>query len=165
MAGALVIFAFTYALITARRLGFLAVSRPAAALAGAAACVLFGILTPSEAYASIDGDTLALLLGMMILAAHLDHAGFFEWGASITLRTVRRPEHLLTIVVFSVGILSAFLVNDVVCFLMTPVIVRVIRSALIDWLGWHRVPHDETKVVADVLSRIVKEELSNGRRD
>ena len=127
MAGALVIFALTYSLIAARRLGVLPVGRPAAAAAGAAACVLFGVLTPAGAYASIDGDTLVLLLGMMILAAHLDHAGFFEWGASVSLRAVRRPEHLLTVVVFAVGILAAFLVNDTVCFLMTPVIVRVIR--------------------------------------
>jgi Na+/H+ antiporter NhaD/arsenite permease-like protein len=129
VAGALLIFACTYALIAARRLGLLAVSRPAAAAAGAAACVLFGILTPTRAYASIDGDTLVLLLSMMILAAHLDHAGAFDWGASVTLRTVRRPEHLLTVIVFAVGILSAFLVNDTVCFLMTPVIVRIIRRA------------------------------------
>lgn len=129
MAGALVIFAITYALVAARRLGFLAVSRPAAAVAGAVACVLFGTLTPARAYASIDGDTVVLLLGMMILAAHLDHAGFFEWGASLALRAVRKPQHLLTVVVFSVGILSAFLLNDTVCFLITPVIVRIIRRA------------------------------------
>jgi len=129
VAGALVIFACTYALIASRRLGFVAVSRPAAAAAGASACVLFGILTPGGAYASIDGDTLVLLLGMMILAAHLDHAGFFAWGASVLLRGVRHPAHLLTVIVFSTGILSAFLVNEAVCFLMTPVIVRVIRRA------------------------------------
>lgn len=129
MAGALVIFAITYALVAARRLGFLAVSRPAASAGGAVACVLFGILTPDDAYASIDGDTIVLLLGMMVLAAHLDHAGFFEWGASLALRAVRKPQHLLTFVVFSVGVLSAFLLNDTVCFLITPVIVRIIRRA------------------------------------
>ena len=129
MAGALLIFALTYALVAARRLGFLAVSRPAAAVAGASACVVFGVLTPAGAYASINGDTIVLLLGMMVLAAHLDHAGFFDWGASVALRVARRPEHLLTVVVFSVGILSAFLVNDTVCFLMAPVLVRVIRRA------------------------------------
>lgn len=127
MAGALAVFLLTYALIAGRRLGFVRVSRAAAAMAGAAACVLSGILTPPAAYSSIDGDTLVLLLGMMVLAAHLNHAGFFDWGAALALRTTRSPGGLLTLVVFSVGLLSAVLVNDAVCVLLTPVLVRLIR--------------------------------------
>ncbi len=127
MAGALLIFALTYALIAARRVGVLRVARPAAATAGAAACVLVGILSPSQAYFSIDGDTLVLLLAMTLLGAHLDQAGFFEWSAALALRVARTPQHLLTMLVFSTGILSAFLVNDAVCFLVAPVLVPLIR--------------------------------------
>ncbi|MFQ5599916.1 MAG: SLC13 family permease [Candidatus Krumholzibacteriia bacterium] len=127
MVGAIIVFALTYLLVAGRRLGVLRVSRPAAAAAGGAACVLTGVLTPEQAYASIDGDTIVLLISMMILAAHLDHAGFFEWGAAVALRATRSPQRLLTVVVFSAGILSAFLVNDAVCFLMTPIVVRLVR--------------------------------------
>jgi len=124
---AIVIFAVTYLLIAGRRLRLLPVGRPAAGLLGAVACVTAGILTPGQAYASIDGDTIILLLGMMILAAHLDHAGFFEWGAALALRLARTPQRLLTTVVFGSGILSAFLLNDSVCLMMTPLVVRLIR--------------------------------------
>jgi Na+/H+ antiporter NhaD/arsenite permease-like protein len=127
--GALLIFVLVYALIAGRRLGFLRVSRAAAAIAGAAAGVLFGLLTPAQAYTSIDGDTLVLLIAMMVLAAHLHEAGFFEWGASRALRLTHTPQGLLTLVVFSVGLLSAFLTNDAVCFLLAPILVRVIRRA------------------------------------
>jgi len=127
--GALLVFGLTYALIAGRRLGFLRVSRAAAATAGAATCVLFGLLTPPQAYTSIDGDTVVLLLAMMVLAAHLHEAGFFEWGASVALRVTRTPQGLLTLLVFSVGVLSAFLTNDAVCFLVAPVLVHVIRRA------------------------------------
>ncbi|UCE03468.1 MAG: hypothetical protein JSW67_04560 [Candidatus Latescibacterota bacterium] len=127
MTGALVVFLLTYAVIAGRRLGVFRVSRAAAATAGAAVCVLSGILTPAGAYSSIDGDTLVLLLGMMILAAHLDRAGFFDWGAALALRLTRSAEGLLTLVVFSVGFFSALLVNDAVCLLLTPVLVRVVR--------------------------------------
>src|SRR5262245_46975016 len=64
---------------------------------------------------------------MMILAAHLDHAGFFEWGAATALRHARTPQRLLTWVVFGAGIGSALLVNDSVCLMMTPLVVRLIR--------------------------------------
>jgi Na+/H+ antiporter NhaD/arsenite permease-like protein len=124
---ALLIFALTYALIAARRLGVLHVARPAAAAAGAAACVLAGLLTPAQAYASIDGDTLILLLAMMLLGAGLDQAGFFDWSAAVALRSARTPQRLLTVCILSTGLLSAFLVNDAVCFLVAPVLVRVIR--------------------------------------
>ena len=121
------IFALTYIAIAGQRLRILPVGRPAAGLFGAAACVAFGVLTPDQAYASIDGDTIVLLLAMMILAAHLDHAGFFEWGAAQALRHARTPQRLLTWVVLGSGLASAFLVNDSVCLMMTPLVVRLIR--------------------------------------
>ena len=124
---AVVIFALTYIAIAGRRLRILPVGRPAAGLFGAVACVAFGVLTPTQAYAAIDGDTIILLLAMMILAAHLDHAGFFEWGAAQALRHARTPQRLLTWVVLGAGIGSAFLVNDSVCLMMTPLVVKLIR--------------------------------------
>jgi Na+/H+ antiporter NhaD/arsenite permease-like protein len=124
---AIVIFALAYSAIAARRLGLLPVTRAAAAWGGAVACVLLGVLTPSQAYASIDGDTIVLVISMMVLAAHLEQAGFFEWGGSLSLRLARTPTRLLTIVVFASGLMSAFLVHDAVCFLMTPVVVGIIR--------------------------------------
>ena len=127
MTGALIIFLLTYIFIGGRRLGILKISRPAAAWAGASACVLLGVITPDQAYASIDGDTLVLLVGMMVLAAHLDHAGFFEWGVAQALRLAPTPGRFLTILVFSAGILSALLVNDAVCYLMAPLLVPIIR--------------------------------------
>jgi len=67
---AIVIFALTYLAIAAGRLPFLSVDRPAAALLGAAAMVAAGVLPPGVAGAAINGDTLGLLLGMMILTAY-----------------------------------------------------------------------------------------------
>jgi Na+/H+ antiporter NhaD/arsenite permease-like protein len=122
-----VIFALTYLAIAGRRLGLLRVGRPAAGLFGAVACVVFRVLTPPQAYAAIDGDTIVLLLAMMILTAHLDRAGFFGWGAAVALRYARTPQRLLWFVVLGAGICSAFLVNDSVCLMMTPLVVQLIR--------------------------------------
>lgn len=127
MITAIVIFALTYLAIAGQRLRVLPVGRPAAGLFGAVACVVAGVLTPSQAYQSIDGDTIILLLAMMILTAHLDHAGFFEWGAAQALRRARTPQRLLTWVVFGAGIGSAFLLNDSICLMMTPLVVQLIR--------------------------------------
>jgi Na+/H+ antiporter NhaD/arsenite permease-like protein len=127
LTAALVIFLITYTCIAGRRLGVLRISRPAAVWAGAAACVLTGVLSPDAAYASINGDTLVLLVAMMVVAAHLDHAGFFAWVTAQALRLAPTPSRYLTVLVFASGILSALLVNDAVAFLMAPLLVPIIR--------------------------------------
>src|SRR5204863_9148843 len=78
---AIAIFAVTYLLISGRRLKILPLNRPAAALLGSALMVACGVLTPEQAYRSVDYDTLVLLLGMMLISAYLFMAGFFDWAA------------------------------------------------------------------------------------
>ena len=64
---AILIFVFTYVLISGRRLKVLPLNRPAAALLGAVLMVATGVMTPERAYRAVDYDTLVLLLGMMLL--------------------------------------------------------------------------------------------------
>ncbi len=123
---AIAIFGFTYLLISGRRLKLLPLNRPAAALLGAVLMVASGVMTPAQAYGAVDYDTLVLLLGMMLLAAYLFLAGFFDWAADAILRKARTPRHLLLGLVITAGLLSAVLVNDTVCLMLTPLVVAVI---------------------------------------
>ena len=77
-------------------------------------------LSLDEAYRAIDIDTLTLLLGMMIVVANLRIAGFFQLAAGWVGAHARRPALLLMGVVLVSGLLSAFLVNDTVCLMLTP---------------------------------------------
>jgi len=128
---AIAIFALTYLLISGRQLKILPLNRPAAALLGAVLMVACSVMTPEQAYRSVDYDTLVLLLGMMIISAYLYLAGFFEWAADGILRYARTPKVLLILVVAVSGTLSALLVNDTVCLMLTPLVVAVmVRSGL-----------------------------------
>jgi Na+/H+ antiporter NhaD/arsenite permease-like protein len=126
---ALAIFALTYLAVAAGRLPFLSVDRPAAALLGAVLMVAARVLSPAEAGAAVNGDTLGLLLGMMILSAYLGEAGFFRRASFGVLRAVSGPRTLLWAIVFTAGVLSAFLVNDTVCLMVTPLVLRVVEDA------------------------------------
>jgi len=86
-------------------------------------------MTPEEAYAAVEYDTLVLLMGMMLIAAYLHLAEFFGWAANCILRAARTPESLLLYVILTSGILSALLVNDTVCLMLTPLVVSVIIRA------------------------------------
>jgi len=123
---AVAIFGLTYVLISGRRLKVLPLNRPAAALLGAVLMVAGGVLTPAQAYRAVNYDTLVLLLGMMLIAAYLHLAGFFEWAAEQILRRAGTPHRLLLYVMLTAAGLSALLVNDTVCLLLTPLVVAVI---------------------------------------
>src|SRR2546425_1386470 len=91
---AIAIFAVTYLLISGRRLKLLPLNRPAAALLGSVLMVACGVLTPEQAYRSVDYDTLVLLLGMMLISAYLFMAGFFDLAAGSILRPAQKPQTL-----------------------------------------------------------------------
>jgi Na+/H+ antiporter NhaD/arsenite permease-like protein len=125
-AAAIAIFGVTYALISGRRLKVLPLNRPAAALLGAVLMVATGVMTPEQAYRAVDFDTIVLLLGMMLIAAYLFLAGFFEWAADEILKIAKTPQQLLLYVTLASAILSALLVNDTVCLMFTPLVVAVV---------------------------------------
>lgn len=122
---AIAIFAFTYLLISGRRLKVLPLNRPAAALLGTVMMVGAGVMTPQQAYRAVDYDTLVLLLGMMLISAYLSLAGFFDWAADGILRRAGSPRRLLLLLMLTSGVLSALLVNDTVCLMLTPLVVAV----------------------------------------
>ena len=123
---ALSIFALTYLLLSGRQLHILPLNRPAAALLGTVLMIACGILTPEQAYRAVDYDTLVLLLGMSLISAYLYLAGFFEWTADWVLRVAKTPQRLLLYLTLTASVLSALLVNDTICLMLTPLVVAVV---------------------------------------
>ncbi len=124
---ATVIFAITYVLISGRQLKILPLNRPAAALLRPVLMVSTGVMTPERAYRAVNYDTLVLLLGMMLISSYLYLAHFFEWAADVVLRFSHLPQRLLLFLTLTSGFLSALLVNDTICLMLTPLVVAVIR--------------------------------------
>ena len=123
---AIAIFGVTYLLLSGRQLHILPLNRPAAALLGTVLMVACGVLTPEQAYHAVDYDTLVLLLGMSLISAYLYLAGFFEWTADWILRVAKTPRRLLLYLTLTASILSALLVNDTICLMLTPLVVIVV---------------------------------------
>jgi Na+/H+ antiporter NhaD/arsenite permease-like protein len=128
----LIIFTITYAGIIFTRLPWVNIDRPSAAFFGAVSMIIFGVLSFEESVRAIDFNTIALLLGMMIVIATLEIDGFFSFIASKTISYSKTRRRFLVIVVFVTGISSAFLVNDAVVLLFTPVIISICRASKLD---------------------------------
>ena len=129
MTGALVVFCVTYLVIASRQLHFLKLDRPAGAVVGAVAMVIVGGLPMELALRAIDLHVLLLLFGVLVIAAYLTEAQFFRLAAYLVLTRSRSARSLLFGLVFVSGALSALLVNDTVCVVLTPLVLAVVVEA------------------------------------
>jgi Na+/H+ antiporter NhaD/arsenite permease-like protein len=121
-----IIFLASYVVFALGKFPGLKIDRTGAAIVGAVAMVAFRIVPPQEALLSIDFSTVVLLFSMMLVVASLRLAGFFEWTAQLVLRRLK-PRYLLPALIFTCGFLSAFFVNDIVCLVMVPFVLKVTR--------------------------------------
>ncbi|HPD76997.1 MAG: Inner membrane protein YbiR [Spirochaetes bacterium ADurb.Bin218] len=132
LSAATIIFIITYSGIIFTRLPWVNVDRPSAAFFGAVSMILFGILSFDEAIAAIDFNTISLLIGMMIIITVLELDGFFAFVAYQTIKFAKNEKSLLLIIIFTTGISSAFLVNDAVVLLYTPIVISICRNSNIN---------------------------------
>ena len=119
------IFGLTYLALAIGRVPGLRIDRAGIAMVGAVAMLGFGILSPREAARAVDYETILLLFGMMVVVAHLRIAGFFEVVTDRIAARLSGPYTLLAMVIALSGLLSAFLVNDVVCVSLTPLVLHL----------------------------------------
>src|SRR5215472_12067780 len=135
-AAAIAIFTMTYLVIALGRLPGFRLDRAGAALVGASLMVAAGALPLEEAPKAIDFDTIILLLGVMIVVANLRLSGFFRLVNGWVVTRARYPIGLLAAIVMVAGVLSAFLVNDTVCLVLTPLVLDLVTR-----LRRHPVPY------------------------
>lgn len=128
----LLVFALVYLGMVLGSLPGLAIDRTGVALLGAIALIATGRVGLDEAWRAIDVPTMTLLVGLMVVSAQLRLGGFY---GLVTHRLVERqlsPDALLAVLVAVVGVLSAVLVNDIVCLAMAPVLVEVCARRRLD---------------------------------
>ncbi len=128
------IFSLTYLGLALGEVPALRMDRAGIALVGATLMLVTGILSLEQAVSpeSIDFKTLFLLFGMMIVVGALRLSGFFERLAGLVLRRIATPKGLLAVTIGLSGVLSAFLINDVVCVALAPLVLHLARRMKFD---------------------------------
>lgn len=106
------------------------INRTIVAMAGASVMVgtgkLVGFYNEQDAIASVDWNTLGLLLGMMVLVALLEPTGFFEFVAVSTARLSKGvPVRLFVLLGAVTTVLSMFLDNVTTIVLIAPVTILI----------------------------------------
>ena len=125
---ATIIFVATYAVIISERL-----DRAVVALAGAGLMMALGVLDQHEALAAIDPNTIALLIGMMIIVNVLKRTGVFRyagWQTAIALNG--DPWKMLVGFAVFTAFASALLDNVTTVLLMIPVTIAITEDLGLD---------------------------------
>lgn len=119
---ALAIFVGTYVMIILERF----FHRTIAALLGASALMVIGIVTPEQAWSSINFNTIFLLFGMMNIVTVMSRSGFFgliaEWAVK---KTGGQPARILWTFSLLTALFSAFLDNVTTVLFMAPVMIHI----------------------------------------
>jgi Na+/H+ antiporter NhaD/arsenite permease-like protein len=118
------VFIASYIVFALGKFPGMKIDRPGAAIIGAVLMFTTGAVRANNALYLIHFGTVVLLFSMMLVVAYLHLAGFFDWVTDLVV-TRLKPHHLLPTIVFLSGLLSAFFVNDIICLVMVPFVLKV----------------------------------------
>ncbi len=118
------ILILSYAVLFSEKL-----NRAVAVMLGAAAMVLLGVLSYDQALQGIDFNTIALLIGMMIMVGIMEKSGAFQYAAVMSAKLVKaNPRGILAVLALVTAVLSAFLDNVTTVLLIVPVTIEITRK-------------------------------------
>jgi Na+/H+ antiporter NhaD/arsenite permease-like protein len=118
------VFIASYIVFALGKFPGMKIDRPGAAIIGAVLMFMTGAVRVDNSLRLIHFGTIVLLFSMMLVVAYLHLAGFFDWVTEFVV-TRLKPHHLLPTVIFLSGLLSAFFVNDIICLVMVPFVLKV----------------------------------------
>ncbi len=104
-------------------------NRAVTVMLGAAAMILLGVLSYKQAISGVDFNTIALLIGMMIIVGITEKSGAFQFAAIFSAKLVKAdPRGLLAVLGIVTAVLSAFLDNVTTVLLIVPITIELTRK-------------------------------------
>ena len=120
---AIIVFVVVIGLIISEK-----VNSAAAALAGAMALVVTGVMSAHRALSYIDFNTIGLLVGMMVLVAIIRQSGLFEYVAIKAAKMVHGdPWKIMIAFILLTAVLSGILDNVTTVLLVGPMIIAIAK--------------------------------------
>jgi Na+/H+ antiporter NhaD/arsenite permease-like protein len=118
----LAIFILTYIGLAVGRIPGLKLNRTGIALLGAIAMMIFSGESQLEVASIVNWSTILILFGFFVISAQLRLSGFYDRVAGGISARLSAPTHFLVFLIVVSAALSAFLNNDVVCYVLAPVV-------------------------------------------
>ncbi len=119
-----VVLFLVFGLIAVRQVGRFRLKIWQIMLGGALAVVLTLQISVPDALGAIDVDVMLFLLGMFIVGEAMHRSGYLFYVGQRIFRRSRSVDHMVLLLLFSVGLLSAFLMNDTLAIIGTPLVLH-----------------------------------------
>ncbi|HSA97687.1 MAG TPA: SLC13 family permease [Candidatus Nitrosotenuis sp.] len=124
----IVIFVVVYGLIAVRNIRGIRLPMWSTMLMGALAVLSLQIIPLDKAYRSINFDVIFFLTGMFILVSGLEASGLLKYVTIKILEHAKTPNRVLLFILLVLGVLSAFLINDTVALVATPIVLAMAKQ-------------------------------------
>jgi len=122
------VLAGVLALIATRQAGGIRLQIWQIMLLGASAVLLTGQVSPHVALRAINPDVMIFLACMFILGEAMYQSGYLFHLSHSLFGLARNTDQLLLLILFGMGILSAFLMNDTLAIIGTPLMLHFSRE-------------------------------------
>jgi Na+/H+ antiporter NhaD/arsenite permease-like protein len=124
----IIVLLVVFVLIAVRQVGRFRLQIWQAMLLGALAVLLTGQISPPEALQAIDWDVILFLFGMFVVGQALEESGYLSHLSSRLFGRAKTVDSLLLLILFGGGLISAFLMNDTLAIIGTPVMLQIARK-------------------------------------
>ncbi|MDH4368006.1 MAG: SLC13 family permease, partial [Dehalococcoidia bacterium] len=124
----IIVLSVVLVLIAVRQIGRFRLQIWQAMLLGALAVLLTGQISPAEALQAVNLDVILFLFGMFVVGQALEESGYLSHLSSRLLGRAKTANSLLLLILFGAGLLSAFLMNDTLAIIGTPVMLQIARK-------------------------------------
>lgn len=124
---ALIILLAVFVLIAVRQVGSLKLGIWQIMLFGAVAVLLLGQISAANALKAINWDVMLFLFGMFVVGEAMRESGYLSHVSYRIFRRVKNADQLVLMVLFGIGILSAFLMNDTLAIIGTPLVLHLAK--------------------------------------
>jgi Na+/H+ antiporter NhaD/arsenite permease-like protein len=125
----IVVLAIVFLLIIVRRIGKFRFQIWQIMALGAMSVLVTLQISPLNALKSINLDVMFFLFGMFIVGEALEESGYLSYLSYRLFRRAKSLDSLVLLILFGMGIASAFLMNDTLAIVGTPVVLLLARKA------------------------------------
>jgi Na+/H+ antiporter NhaD/arsenite permease-like protein len=124
----IIVLSIVFFLIAVRQLGRIRLQIWQVMLLGAVAVLVTGQISPLEALKAINLDVMLFLFGVFIIGQALEESGYLSHLSYMFFKRAKSVSVLVLYILFGMGMLSAFLMNDTLAIIGTPVVLVLARN-------------------------------------
>lgn len=124
----LIIFILVYGLIIFRNIRGVNIPVWTSMVFGAIAVLVLQIISVHDAYSAINFDVIFFLLGMFVMVSGLESSGMLNYLVTRIMSFAKTTNQILFFILFVMGVMSAFLINDTIALVATPIVFGLAKS-------------------------------------